>query len=170
MRNWDWRKWSVQVNLRCPIRQEAIPIQRVRSLKQGLPNPIGKFGHLISHIRSYPPHRCHLVHRLLSSSSTTLPSSQNTQINHPSQYLHVMIMSCHWVQHSLSKAYTEYSMHRVQHPPKSEWFPFILIIMRLPVNVASDSGMRPYTIDYHPQAHYDSSTVQSHCYIPTIAS
>jgi len=50
----------------------------------------------------------------LSFSSTTLPSLQNTKLSHLSLSLHVMIMSCHRVQHTLST-----SIHRVQHTPST---------------------------------------------------
>jgi len=64
----------------------------------------------------------------LSFSFTTLPSSQNTKLSHPSLSLHAMIMSLHRVQHTPSTAYTEYSIHRVQHPPKIVCLPFIPMI------------------------------------------
>ena len=43
----------------------------------------------------------------LSFSFTTLPSSQNTKLSHPSLSLHAMIMSWHSVQHTLSTASTQ---------------------------------------------------------------
>ena len=66
---------------------------------------------LITHIRSYPPHRSHLPPPSLSFSSTSLQSSQNTKLSHPSVSRHVMIMSWHQVLHTPSTAYTEYSIH-----------------------------------------------------------
>ena len=55
----------------------------------------------------------------LSFSSSTLPSLHNTKLSHPTLSLHAMIMSWHWVQRTRSTAYTEYSIHRVQHTPST---------------------------------------------------
>ena len=53
-----------------------------------------------------------------SFSFTTLPSSQNTKLSHPSVSLHAMIMSLHRLQHTPSTPYTKYCIHRVvQHTP-----------------------------------------------------
>jgi len=56
-----------------------------------------------------------------------------------------------WHDHELtpSTAYTQYSIHRVQHPPMIDCLPFILMITSWPRNVASASCMPPYTIDRH---------------------
>ena len=80
---------------------------------RGLPNPIRQVVPLISHIRSYPPHRSDLHPPSLSFSSTSQPSSQNTKFSHPSLSLHGMIISRHRVQHTPSTAYTEYSTQRL---------------------------------------------------------
>jgi len=101
---------------------------------------------------SYPPHRSHLYPSSLSFSSTTLPSSQNTKLSHLSLSLHAMIMSWDRVQ-----AYTEYSIHRVQHTPKIVCLPFILMITSWPLNVACASGVPPYMIDPHQPALHESS-------------
>jgi len=93
MRNWDLREFRVQVYLPSPIRQVQVPIRRVIRLIRGLLNPIRQVVLLISHSRSYRPYRSHLHPTSLSFSSTTLPSSQNTKLIHPSLYLHAMIMS-----------------------------------------------------------------------------
>ena len=82
----------------------------------------------------------------------------------------VSISLCHDQELTLSTPYTEYSMHRVQHPPKSVCLPFILMIMSWPLNVASASGVLRYTIDRHQPAVHDRSKVKSHCHIPTVAS
>jgi len=55
---------------------------------------------------------------------------------------------------------TEYSIHRVQHPPKIVCLPFILMITSWPLNVASASGIPPYTIDRHQPALHESSKVK----------
>jgi hypothetical protein len=62
---------------------------------------------------SNPPHHSHLHTSTLSFSSTTLLSSPNTQLSHPSLSPHVIIISWHQVQHT-----TVCSIHRVQHTPK----------------------------------------------------
>jgi len=48
-----------------------------------------------------------------------------------------------------STAYTEYSIQWVQHTPMIVWLPFILMITNWPLNVASASGVCPYTIYRH---------------------
>ena len=53
----------------------------------------------------------------LSVSSTTLPSSQNTELCHPSLPLHAMITCWHRVQHMPNAALTSHSIHRRQHSP-----------------------------------------------------
>jgi len=85
----------------------------------------------------------------LSFSSTTLSSLQKTKLSHPFLSLHVMIMSWHRVQRTRSTAYTEYSIHRVQQPPKIICLPFILMITSWPLNVASAFCVSAYTIDRH---------------------
>ena len=69
---------------------------------------------LISHIRSYPPHCSHHHPPSLYFSSTTLPSSQNTMLSHPSPSSHALIMSRHRLQ-----AYTKYNIHPVQRTPST---------------------------------------------------
>jgi len=81
MRNWDLREFRVPVNLPSLIRQVRVPIRRVITPIQCLPNPIRQVVPLISHIRSYPPHRSHLHPPYLSFSSTSQPSSQNTKLS-----------------------------------------------------------------------------------------
>ena len=76
---------------------------------------------LISHSHLYRPYCSHLHPSSLSFSSTTLLSSQNTKLSHPSLSLHVMFMSWHRVQHTPSTAYTEYSIDRVQHTPNTAY-------------------------------------------------
>jgi len=55
----------------------------------------------------------------LSLSSTTLPSSQNTKLSHPSLSLLAMIASWHQVQYTSSTTKTKYSIHPVQHTPST---------------------------------------------------
>jgi len=154
MRSWDLREFRVRVNIPSPIVWVRVPMRRVITLIRGLPNPIRQVIPLISHNRSYPPHRSHLHPPSVSFSSTSQPSSQNTKLSHPSLSLHGMIMS--W--------------HRVQHPPKIVCLPFILMIMSWPLNIASASGVPPYMIDRHQPALYESWKAKSPCHIPTVAS
>jgi len=79
-------------------------------------------------------------------------------------------MSWHRVQHTLSTAYTNYSIHQVQHPPKISCLPCILMITCWPLNVASVTGMPPYKIDCHQLALHDRSKVKWLCHIPMAAS
>jgi len=77
-----------------------------------------------------------------------------------------------WHDHELTPttAYTEYSIHRVQHPHRIVCLRFILMITSWPLNVASASAVPPYMIDRHQPALHESWKVQSHCHIPTVAS
>jgi len=168
MRNWDLNQWSVQFNLPFPILWVRGPIQCIITPIWSLPNRIRQVVTLISHICSYPPHHSHLQPLCLSFWCTTLPSSQNTKLSHPSLSLHAMIMSWQQVQHTLSPAYNKYSIHRVDHPPKMVSLRFILMITRWSLNVASASGIPPYTIDCNQLARYESSQVKSPCHITTV--
>jgi len=114
IRNWDLGEFRVRVNLPSPIQQVRVLIRHVITPIRGLPIPIRHVVPLISHIRSYPPHRSHLHPPSLSFSSTTLPSLQNPKSSHLSLSRHVMIMSWHRVQHTPSTR-----IHRVQHTPST---------------------------------------------------
>ena len=59
-----------------------------------------------------------------------------------------MIMSWHRVQHTPSTAYTEYSIHWVQHQRNIVCLLFIHISTSWSLNVASAPGVPPYTIDH----------------------
>ena len=162
------REFRVQVNLPSPKWQVGVPIWCVITPIRGLPNLIREVVRMISHIRSYPPH-CSCLHPpSLSFSYTTLSSSQKTKLSHPSLSLHAMIMSWHWVQHTLSTTYTKHSIHRVQDTPSTAFS--ILMITSWPLNVASASGVPPYMIDHHQPARQESSNVKSPCHISTFAS
>jgi len=63
------------------------------------------------------------------------------------------------------QAYSEY-----KHTPKIVCCTFILMIGSWPLNVASASGVLPFTIDRQQPALHESSKVKSACYIPTVAS
>jgi len=141
----------------------------------------------MSHFRSYTPHCSHLHPPSPFFWSTTLTALQNTKLSHPSLSLHAMIMSWHRVQPILSTTYTEYSIHRstaytkysihreysihrVQHPPRIVCLPFILMITSWPLNVASACVVPPYTIHRHQPACHESSKWKSACHITTFAS
>jgi len=165
MRNWDLREFRVRGNLPYPIWQVRVPIWRVITPIQGLPHPIKQVVPLMSHIPSYPPHYFHLHPSSLSFPSSTLPSLKNTELSHPSSSLYGMIMSRHCVKHTPSTAYTKYRIHQLQHTPTTAYtnyrihqlqhmpnivcLPFILMITRWPLNVASASGMPLYMIESH---------------------
>jgi len=116
------REFGVRVNLLSPICQVRVPIRSVITPIWGLPNPIRQVVPLISHIRSYPPHRSDFHPPSLSFSSTTLLSLQNTKLSHPSLSLHAMIMSWHRVQHTPSKASTQDCLSSF-HSQDYEWTP-----------------------------------------------
>jgi len=59
------------------------------------------------------------------------------------------ISPCHDHELTLSTVYSEYSIHRVQHPPGMVCLPFILMIVSQPLNVASASGVPPNLINHH---------------------
>jgi hypothetical protein len=48
--------------------------------------------------------------------------------------------------------------------------PFMLMITRSPLNVASSSGIPPIKIGHHEPSLHDSSKVKSPCHIPTVAT
>jgi len=123
MRNWDLREFRVAVNLPSPIRQVRAPIRQVITPIRGLRNPIRQVVPLISQVRSYTADRSHLHPPSLSFSSTTLPSLQEHKVKSSCS-----ISPCHHHDLTLSAAYAECSIHRVQHTPKIVCRPFILTI------------------------------------------
>jgi hypothetical protein len=160
MRNWDSREVRVRVNLPFLIRQVLLPIRRVNTPIRGLLITIRQAVPLTSHIRSYPLYRSHLHPYLLFS----------TIIAEDKVKLSLSISPCHDHELTLSTAYTEYNIHRVQHPPKIGCLPFILTITSSPLNVISASGVPPYKIDRHQPAPLESLKVKSPRHIPTVAS
>jgi len=170
MRNFDLTEFHVQVNWTFPMRQVWITIWRVIAPIRGLPNPIRRVIPLISHSRSDSPHHSHRHPLTLSFLSTTLPPSGNTKLGHPSPLLRFMIMSSCTVPHKLSTAYTQFSTHQVQLPPKFDCLPFILTITSCPQNGVCASTAPPYAIDCHQPALHDSSKINSHCHFLTVAS
>jgi len=163
MRNWDFREFRVPVNWPSPIRQVRVPIWRELTLIRGLPNPIRQVEPLISQIRSYPPYRSHLHSpSLFLVHNSTIITEHKVESSLPISP---------WHDHELtpSTAYTEYSIHRVQHPPKIVCLPSIHMITSWPLIVASASGVPPYTIDRQQPALHERSKVKSHCHLPTVA-
>jgi len=118
--NWDLREFCVQVNLPSLIWQVRLPIRRVITPIRGLLNPISQVVPLFSQVRSYPPYHSHLHPPSLSFSSTTLPSLQEHKVKSS-----LSISPCHHHELTLSAAYAECSIHRVQHTPKIFCRPFI---------------------------------------------
>jgi len=148
MRNWNFREFSVQVNLPSRIWQVGVLIRQVITPIQGLLNPIRQVILLISHIFSYPPYRSYLHPPSLSVSSTLLPSSQEHKVKSslsispchdhelpPSaSYTECIIYRVHhtlsasytgciihWVHHTPSASYTECIIHRVHHTPSASY-------------------------------------------------
>ena len=95
---------------------------------------------------------------------------KNTKLSRPSLSHHAIIMSWHWVKHTPSVAYTEYSIHRVQPTPKIVCRPFILSISRRPLNVASASGVPPYRSTATSLFSTRASKVKSPRHIPTVST
>jgi len=164
MRNWDIGELCVRVNLPSLRWQVQVLSWRGITPKRGLPNSITPVIPLISQICSYSLHRSHLhPHLTLVSYNCTIFAEYEVKLS-------LCISPCHDYEFTLSTAYTAYSIHRVQHPPKIACLPLIQMIIRRPLNVASAFGVPPYTIDCHPPALHERSNVRSHCHIPTVAS
>jgi len=105
MRNWDLRESHVQVIFPFLVWPVRVPIRRVITPILGLQNPIRHVVPLISHICSYTAYCSHFIlHR--SFLFTTLPSSQEHKVESS-----LSIDPCHDQELTLSKPYTEYSIH-----------------------------------------------------------
>ena len=165
MRNWDLREFRVRVNWPSPIQQVQVPIWRVITPIWGLLNTIRQVLPVISHSCWYPPYHSHLHTPSLSFSSTTLPSSQEHKVKSS-----LSISPCHHHELTQSAAYTEFSIHRVQHTPKIVCRPFILIISSWPLKVASASGACSYQSTATSQFSIGASKVKSSCQIPMVSS
>jgi len=159
MRKWVLRVFRVRVSWPSPIWQIRVPIlpELTRITRSSQPNQASRTPNF-----SYP-----LVSSILLPSSSSI-SHSCPQLNHHRRTQSEVIplylsMTWSWVD-------TEYSIHRVQHPPKIVCLPFIHMITCWPLNVASASGVPPYTIDRHQPALHESLKVKAHCHIPTVAS
>jgi len=113
------RQFRLRVKWPSPLRQVRVPIRRVITPIQGLPNSIRQVVPLISHSRSYSPNHSHVLPLSLSFSSTTLPSSQGHKVKSS-----LSISPCHHHELTPSAAYTECSIHRVQHSPSAAYTEF----------------------------------------------
>jgi len=168
MRNWDLRKFHVQVNLQSAKQQVWVLIWCVITSIPGLPNPIRQVESLKSHIRSYPPHCSYLHPPSLSFSSTTVSSSQNTKLRNLSLSLHVIIMSWHWEQHTPSIAYTVYSIHWVQ-------YTLSLAYTKYSIHWVHHTPSTAYTeysthwVQYTPSTVYTESSIHWVQYTPSTA-
>jgi len=107
---------SCGTQLTIPIRQVRVPIRRVITLIRGLLNPIRHIVLLISHSRLYSAYRSHLHPLSLPFLSTTLLPLEEHKVQ-PS----LSISPCHHHELTLSAAYTEYSIHQVQHTPSTAY-------------------------------------------------
>jgi len=159
MRNTNLREFRVRVNLPSPIWQVRVLICSVSSPIRGLPNPTRQFVPMISHIRLYPPHRSHL-----HPSSLFLVHNSTIIAEHKVKSS-LSISPCH--DHELRPST---SIHRGQHTPNIICLPFILMVRRWPLDVASASGMPPYIIDCHQAARHERWKENSPCHIPTFPS
>jgi len=107
------REFGVGVNLPSPIQQVRVPIRSITTPIRDLPNAIRQVVPLISHIWSYPPHCSHLhPPSLFLVHNCTIITEHNVKSSLP-------ISPCHDHELTPSTAYTEYSIHRVQHTPST---------------------------------------------------
>jgi len=192
MREWDLGEFCVWVNLPILIQRIPLPIRQGKTPILVLLNPMrqvtlwlrisARILHIVPIIIPYlffstiiAEHNvksslsispCHAYELTQSKAYTeyTIHRVQHTPSTAYTEY------SIHRVQHTPSTAYNEYSVYRVQHPAKIICHPFIPMITIWPLNVASASGVPPYTIDCHQPALHESLKVRSHCHIPTVAS
>jgi len=110
------REFREGVTWPSPGRRVRVRIRRSITPIRGVLNPIGEAVLLISRSCSYPAYRFHLHPPSLPFSSTTLPSSQEHKDKSS-----LPISQCHLHELTLSAAYTEYSIHRVQHTPSTAY-------------------------------------------------
>ena len=143
MRNWDIREFRVPVIWPFLIWQVRVPIQQVITLIRGLPKPIRQVVSRISHIRSYQPYCSQLHHTsLFAAHNSTIIAEHIVKSS-------LSIPPCHDLEFTLSTAYSEYSLHQVQHPLKIVCLPFIFTITSWPLNIASGSDTPPFKIDHY---------------------
>jgi len=128
MRNWDIREFRGRLNWPSPIQQVRVPILWVISRLWRYPNHIKQVILLISHSHSYPPYCSQLYPPFIFFLSTTLSTLQEhthkSSLSISPSHDHELTLSAayteyyiHRVQHTPCTAYTMYSIHRVQHTP-----------------------------------------------------
>jgi hypothetical protein len=78
--------------------------------------------------------------------------------------------SIHRVQHTPSTVYTEYSVYRVQHSPKIHCLLFFSMVTCWPLTVVSASDVPLNTINRHQPTSHDSSEFNSDYNICMVAS
>jgi hypothetical protein len=162
MRNWDWREYHVPVIWSSPIQQVWVIIWRIIPAIRGIVIPIRQVLSLILHGPSYASYHSHFHPPSLCLSSKTLPEHMvNSSLS---------ISPCHHCEWTLTTAYTEYSLHRVQHRPKFVCNPIILTISSWPLNVAPASGVPPCQLTATSQFTIRTSKVKSPYHIPTVSS
>jgi hypothetical protein len=116
--NWDLSEFWAHIHLPSSICHVAVSIRSAITLKRGLGNGIKEFVTQIPHMCSYHPHGSH-QHSHLSLSRPQLYDHWGTQSE--VILLHLAISwSCvdskhaiHWLQHSLTTAYTNYNIHLI---------------------------------------------------------
>jgi hypothetical protein len=109
------REYCVWVNLPSPKRQVRVLIQWVITPICSLLNPIRQFVPLISHIHLYPPYHSHLYppSLFLAHNSTIIAEHKAKS--------YLSISPCHDHEVILCTAYTQYSIHRIQHTPNTAY-------------------------------------------------
>jgi len=111
MRNWDLREFRVRVNLPFLIWQEILPIQWAKTPIQRLLNPMRQVvpGFLIS------ARIVHIIPIFIPNISFCIIIAEHKVKSSLS------ISQCYDHELTLSTAYTEYSIHRVQHTPRTAY-------------------------------------------------
>jgi len=106
------REFRVRVNVPSPIRHVQVPIRRVITPIPGLLYPMRQVVPLSSHIRSYAPHRSPMFPFLFHNSTIIAEHKVKSSF---------FISPCDDDELTPSTAYTEYSIHRVQHTPSTAY-------------------------------------------------
>jgi len=123
MRNFDSKRISCASLFTITDTASTSPNPAVITPIRDLVNPIRQVVPLISQVRSYAPYRAHPHPPSLSFSSTTVPSLQEHKDKSS-----LSISPCHHYELTMSAAYAECRIDRVQHTPKIVCLPFILSI------------------------------------------
>ena len=133
------RECCVRVNLPSLMRQVGVPFRRVITPIQGVQNPIRQVIPLISHICWYPPYHSHLhppslflIHSCTIITEHKVKSSLCISPCHDHEFTLCKAYteySIHRIQDTRDTAYTQYSIHRIQHTPKIACAPVILTIL-----------------------------------------